>query len=543
MADYYPLIARAVANLEKNNGESRRALYERARNALLNQLRSVTPSLNESDITRERLALEEAVRKVEAESARKFVEPTRAPPAPKIRAAETRQREPAKAEPPAPRRYVTPPRPAPAEPRAEIPSRPRLPPIPAARPATAEAPTGEDRQPSPAQSPLQRHLLRRSNVAERRPAIDPPQVRFRPGASDVEDDAGLAVRAEKPLRDTAVAASVAELDLPRRLPGPADLDHFELRRSEAREEFSEPMLESPFPVDDAHPAADRVRAPPPAVIDEDQEYEEDEAPARRWRLSPQLVKGMAAAVAVIAVTGLLVWQWPSMVSLYRAVRAPGPVAATAPDAPTAASRQKISDRIEPGAQTTSAIAPPVASGAAVAQKVVLYEEDPGDPNGKRFVGSAIWRTESVSVSPGQPPELQVRADVEVPERKLAMTVSLRRNTDKGLPASHTVEIVFKLPTDFPSGGISNVPGILMKQAEQTRGVPLAGLAVKVTNGFFLIGLSNVDTDKERNLSLLKERSWFDIPVVYNNNRRAILAIEKGSPGERVFAEAFKTWRQ
>jgi hypothetical protein len=37
-----------------------------------------------------------------------------------------------------------------------------------------------------------------------------------------------------------------------------------------------------------------------------------------------------------------------------------------------------------------------------------------------------------------------------------------------------------LPTDFPAGGILNVPGILMKQGEQTRGVPLAGLAVKVT---------------------------------------------------------------
>jgi hypothetical protein len=30
-------------------------------------------------------------------------------------------------------------------------------------------------------------------------------------------------------------------------------------------------------------------------------------------------------------------------------------------------------------------------------------------------------------------------------------------------------------------------------------------------------------------------SWFDIPVVYNNNRRAVLAMEKGTPGERVFA--------
>src|SRR6266487_3012270 len=90
--------------------------------------------------------------------------------------------------------------------------------------------------------------------------------------------------------------------------------------------------------------------------------------------------------------------------------------------------------------------------------------------------------------PGRPPELAIRADVEVPERKLAMTWSLRRNTDKGLPATHTVEIMFKVPPDFPAGGISNVPGILMKQAEQTRGVPLAGLAVKVTPGFYLIGL-------------------------------------------------------
>jgi hypothetical protein len=40
----------------------------------------------------------------------------------------------------------------------------------------------------------------------------------------------------------------------------------------------------------------------------------------------------------------------------------------------------------------------------------------------------------------QPPELAIRADVEVPERKLAMTWWLRRNTDKGLPATHTVEI-------------------------------------------------------------------------------------------------------
>ena len=71
MADYYPLIARAVGGLDKNTGEIRRALYERARSALVNPLRSVDPALNESDVTRERLALEEAIRKVEAEAAKR----------------------------------------------------------------------------------------------------------------------------------------------------------------------------------------------------------------------------------------------------------------------------------------------------------------------------------------------------------------------------------------------------------------------------------------------------------------------------------------
>src|SRR5205814_2257327 len=71
MADYHPLIARAVAGLDKNTGDGRRTIYERARTALVAQLRSVEPPLNETDITRERLALEEAIRKVETEAARK----------------------------------------------------------------------------------------------------------------------------------------------------------------------------------------------------------------------------------------------------------------------------------------------------------------------------------------------------------------------------------------------------------------------------------------------------------------------------------------
>src|SRR6478736_1934357 len=78
MADYYPLIARAIAGLDPSApGESRRALYERARTALIAQLRSVEPPLSESEITRERLSLEEAVRKVESEAAQRARDATR----------------------------------------------------------------------------------------------------------------------------------------------------------------------------------------------------------------------------------------------------------------------------------------------------------------------------------------------------------------------------------------------------------------------------------------------------------------------------------
>ncbi len=208
--------------------------------------------------------------------------------------------------------------------------------------------------------------------------------------------------------------------------------------------------------------------------------------------------------------------------------------AEAPKTPVAdGTRPKIADRVgQPGSQ----IAP-------VAQKVVLYEDDASDPNGKRYVGTVVWRTDQVPGAAGQPPDIAVRGDIEVPERKLKMTLSIRRNNDTSLPASHTAELTFTLPADFNGGGVFNVAGVYMKSNEQSRGNQLAGIAVKVTDGFFLVGLSSIDADKSRNIQLLKERSWFDIPLVYTNQHRAILAIEKGAPGERAFNDAFAAWGQ
>ena len=184
-----------------------------------------------------------------------------------------------------------------------------------------------------------------------------------------------------------------------------------------------------------------------------------------------------------------------------------------------------------------------ADAAGRGERAVLFEEDPNDQQGRRYIGSAIWRTETVSPRPGLTPELAVRANVEIPERRMTVTWSLRRNTDKAMPASHTIEFTFNLPADFPAAASPTCPEFLMKQDEQARGTPLAGLAVKVTNGFFLIGLSADDTDVQRNVQLLKDRSWFDIPIVYTNGSRAILAMEKGPAGDRAFGEAFAAWEK
>jgi hypothetical protein len=176
-----------------------------------------------------------------------------------------------------------------------------------------------------------------------------------------------------------------------------------------------------------------------------------------------------------------------------------------------------------------------ASADNIPQKVVLYEEDPNDPAGKRYVGSAVWRTESVPPSPDQKPNIAARADIEIPAQNISIRWSLRRNDNKALPASHTIEVMFTVPPNFPHGGITNIPGVLMKQSETTRGVALVGLAVKVANNFFLIGLSSVETNMQRNIQLL-EWSWIDFPMVYGDGKRAIITIEKGTPGERAFTD-------
>ena len=439
MADYYPLIDRAIGGLESNTGENRRLLYERARSALVAQLRGVQPPLDEAEITRERLALEDAIRRIEADQAK---------------ARDTQE------------------------------------------PAEYAAPVSQPR-PSLADQGLKGF---RETVAEAE-GLGEASARANKAARELYEE-------QKPEADEAVPSEAEALQETE----PAAAEAEQLPESWPPSAYTEPAEET---------------------------YKQ----RRSWR-------GLLTALIVLLLLGgvgaLAYWQRATLTKIPGQISAM--VASLRPSTPApqatrdaTPSQPKITDRV--GAPSSSSTRPANAPAADVAQKVVLYEEEQNNPQGKRFVGSAVWRTETVSPGPGLAPELAIRADVEIPERRMRMTWSLRRNSDKTLPASHTIEIMFTLPADFPEGGVQNVPGVLMKQNEQTRGVPLAGLAVKVTNNFFLIGLSSVEIDLQRNIALLKERPWFDVPVVYNSTKRGLLAIEKGTPGERAFEEAFRAWGQ
>jgi hypothetical protein len=544
MADYYPLIARAIAGLDPSApGESRRALYERARSALIAQLRSVQPALSESEITRERLSLEEAVRKVESEAAQRARDASRAGGARAGDAFRATTRgsvrpeasTPSSATPASTSQPAAPP-PSTSQASSSQSASPQPRPRPPAPPPHNERPPvgQEDRpqrnlraeapRPQPPQVPMQDPQLpptrERTGAPRRGPDNSVPQAPgmrgFRDIAADADDLGRAAAQANRAARKTYANVPSPSPEFDRLEPGPENRG-------------ADP--DAPYSYDESIAEAERYAPPPQAPRPCAAAGREPKKRARSATAFP-FKSAIAIGIVLILVGVAIVWG-KALMSAVGGLLKPQAPAVEAPRDASPLSKPKIPDRV--GQQGSSEQVAPVA------QRVVLYDEDPADPAGKQYVGSVIWRTEQIKASAGQSADVAVRADIDIPDRKFKMSISFRRNTDTSLPASHTAELTFVLPPDFAGGGIANVPGILMKSNEQARGTPLAGLAVKVTDGFFLIGLSNVDADRARNIQLLKERSWFDLPLVYANQRRAIIAIEKGGPGERAFNDAFAVW--
>ncbi len=523
MTDYHPLLARAVAALEKNTGEARRGLYERARNALVTQLRSLDPPLTESEITRERLGLEEAIRRIESDAARglyaKATTPLAAPPTP------TPPKAPAPTvPPPAP---PSPPAPLPEPPQAAEPAPPPAPPPTLIKPPAAKAPAAEP--PPPA----------------RLPDPEPARETVTEGAPDpAPDDDIAAAPPRRPQDNGSRPASPRRID-PRRAS-----EDITIPRSRAplvmsllallllgvigaagwvnRDKIKALISGQPTTVATPTPGpATPPRPDQPKSVDRvPQEGVDTTAPPPGVTSQPTSPQPPAPGAPEQAA--------PPPDATLPQPSAPNPQA-TAPTAPT----QPPAPAVPP---PTATPAPPAAG--IVSQKVTLFEETPGaEQGGREFAGTVNWRLETISPGQGAPPEPAVKADIDIPEKKMTVQLTFRRNVDQTLPASHTIEVLFNLPADFAYGGIANVPGILLKSGDAGRGQPLSAISVRITNGFFLVGLSAVDIDRQRNTQLLKERDAIIIPLLYNNGRRGILTVDKGTPGAQILNEAFAAWGQ
>lgn len=455
MADYYPLIARAISGLPDKSGEARKAVYERARRALLAQLRAVEPPLSEPDVQREQQALEGSIGRVEAEYA-------------------------AAGQPSAPPTVAAPP--APSPPVAAPP--PIVPPAPVA-PRPAERPVAPERAEAAALSEAE-----------------------------------------------AVAAGV---DSSRTIGERHDWRSDAARTVREREAGTLPYEDT----DDAD-----------ARADDDAEGEEPidaERPSGGGR--GRLIAILAFVVLLIAGAFVGYTQRETIVALIGGGASAPTQTAQAPAAPIKSDAPKSTDRIAQApdtsrpAQSEPSGAPAAGQGIDVAQRAALFEESPGggEQGLQQYVGTVVWSTETINPGNGLAPDVGIRADITIPARNISATLTLRRNQDSTIPASHIIEAQFRLPPNFDLGNVSNVPGMRAKASEGAQGAPLVGLAVRVAPNFFLIGLSALDVDIQRNLSFLVTRNWLDLPLVFENGRRAILVLEKGAAGDQVFRQAFTAW--
>ncbi len=176
------------------------------------------------------------------------------------------------------------------------------------------------------------------------------------------------------------------------------------------------------------------------------------------------------------------------------------------------------------------------------QEAVLFEEDPDNPSmPKANAGHVQWHLDVMDASPGKPLETVVRADVDYAEIGFKLHMLIRHNTDSSFPASHIIELTFSQKEGDADRVVRDSGVILMKDEVTEQGVQLTGLPAPVQENVFLVGLSDMAVDVERNKDLLMSKGWFDIPVRFANGCRAIISFEKGPSGYQTISEAFRVW--
>ncbi len=544
MAEYFPLLDRAVSGLTEPTAEARRSIYERARAALIGQLRRMDPPVPEEDIARESTALDEAIARVEARFAEHGKAAATAP------AAEAAPPPP----PPAPSRAEPAPRPAAPvpPPAARVPP----PPLPTGAPPVVPPPSRErpglGARPAPAGARPAAPLAAAPAIAAPAAAVAPavPPARPTPGAGV---RAPLPPRGSRPVMALRPVAPAPERDAPAPAAEPTAAPA-ETEAAVAGSGFADALDAAGRAGRDAPPPEPDASTAPPRPRDGALR-----PPAPRPRDTPGWSRPALAAVLLVAALAMAGMGFAA----YRLRDRPEQVVATrAAEAPAAeaAAPGKMADRAPPadaatdvGSPTSGATVPAVvpqgldtggaAPSIAVAQRAALLVDAPDDPQRVRtYVGTVVWHLDSVSPGGGQPLASAVKADIDIPDAKLKVTMLMQKNPEPQLPASHTIEFHFLPQSGNSLGPIKqvNVPE-MRRDDDAPTGDALAGVPVAITDNYFLVGLTRGAAETQ-NTRLMSERNWFDMSVLFTSGKLGKLTFEKGAAGQRVIEDALKAWK-
>ena len=183
----------------------------------------------------------------------------------------------------------------------------------------------------------------------------------------------------------------------------------------------------------------------------------------------------------------------------------------------------------------AAIDPATAAGS---QSLLLEAQANGKTGAIPFSGTVEWSkgTDEMGL-----PTLVGKANI--PARNLGVDVLIRKNSDPSLPASHLMEINFRVNESFVGGSIAQLPGVLLKNEELVQGTPLIGASARVVGNSFLFALSASPEDITTNTGLLTSRKWIDLALVYASGQRAIVTLEKDDKAEALFNEVVGAWNK
>jgi hypothetical protein len=174
---------------------------------------------------------------------------------------------------------------------------------------------------------------------------------------------------------------------------------------------------------------------------------------------------------------------------------------------------------------------PMKASISDAARASLHQVSAKDPNAPSLDGSASWQILSEQTGPNASAVLRV--DIKIPAGALSIVIFMHRETGDIAAISHMLEIRFIQPEQTPSSNVARISSVVMTTAERSPRAVLSGEPIKVAPGFFLFGLSAAKEHKEENLRFLRELTWMDIALGYEDGSQAVLSIEKGTTGERL----------